>query len=170
MAGNPCRFIRTRHLVRTAVHGAAARYGAHGNVRWHRGKSRCNTATTLRTGRADAIAWAYAAECLSEPRSETPVAIPRHRPRPPRAPRHPWETCDMPRTAVRSPYQRGGPQSPWLLLAHGHAVFETVFDGGELELKGVHAMARPGVENRGATAHRVRARPLASRGVGNAEL
>ena len=83
----------------------------------HRGKSRCNTATTLRTGRADAIAWAYAAECLSEPRSETPVAIPRHRPRLPRAPRHPWETCDMPRTAVRSPYQRGGPQSPWLLLA-----------------------------------------------------
>ena len=82
-----------------------------------RGKSRCNTATTLRTGRADATARAYVAECLSEPRSETLVAIPRHRPRLPRAPRHPWETCDMPRTAVRSPYQRGGPQSPWLLLA-----------------------------------------------------
>lgn len=35
MTGNPCRFTRTRHLVRTAVHGAAAQCGAHGNVRWH---------------------------------------------------------------------------------------------------------------------------------------
>ena len=82
----------------------------------HRGKSRCNTATTLRTGRADASHGICGRVLVGAPQ-RNPRRNPAAPPRLPRAPRHPWETCDMPRTAVRSPYQRGGPQSPWLLLA-----------------------------------------------------
>ena len=212
MTGNPCRFTRTQHLVRTAVHGAAARCGAHGNVRWHAAnpaatpRQRCaRVAPTPPHGHMwQSACRSPAAKPSSQSRGTAIVfrvlpvihgkrAICPERPcaaltrgAAPKAPGYSSRRCLglTPRGLLTS---ASGPRSrywrhqvliedslgmPCLTMTSRTVIpfSRRSLTAEKLKLKGVHAMARPGVENRGATAHRVRARPLASRGVGNAEL